>query len=95
MYDEPSLPAPSTPSTPSPSLVLKQPATASDAQVAFRNAYTGRLVTSTSKKFIDRCRKDGQVELNVITGDVADTEFGKFGSLVFELFYRVDLGTMS
>ena len=36
-----------------------------------------------------------QVELNVITGDIKDTEFGKFGGMVFELFYRVDLDTMA
>lgn len=64
--------------------------------VAYKNALMKRVfVHESSKKFIDRCRKDGQVELNVITGDVSDTEFGKFGSLVFELFYRVDLATMS
>jgi hypothetical protein len=64
--------------------------------VAYKNALMKRIfIHESSKKFIDRCRKDGQVELNVITGDVANTEFGKFGSLVFELFYRVDLSTMS
>lgn len=47
------------------------------------------------RKFIDRARKDGQVELHVIRGDVSDTDFGRYGSLVFELFYRVDLSTMS
>ena len=45
--------------------------------------------------FIDRVRKDGQVEMHVIRGDVAESDFGKFGNLVFELYYRVDLDTMS
>ena len=62
---------------------------------AYKNALMKRVfVHESSKKFIDRARKDGQVELNVIRGDVATTEFGKHGSLVFELFYRVDLDTM-
>ena len=64
--------------------------------VAYKNALMKRVfVHESMKKFIDRCRKDGQVELNVITGDVAaTTEFGKFGSLVFELYYRVNLDDM-
>lgn len=45
-------------------------------------------------KFVDRVRRDGTVELFVITGDVEETAFGKWGKIVFELFYRVDLSTM-
>ena len=66
-----------------------------DCIAAYKNALMKRVfVHESSKKFIDRVRKDGQVEMVVITGDVAHTEFGKYGSLVFECFYRVDLGTM-
>ena len=52
------------------------------------------FVHESMKKFVDRVRKDGQVEIFVISGDVAATEFGKFGSLVFEMFYRLDLSTL-
>ena len=63
--------------------------------VAYKNALMRRVfVHESSKKFIERCRKDGQVELSAITGDVSDTQFGKYGSLVFECYYRVDLETM-
>ena len=64
--------------------------------VAYKNSLMKKVfVHESMKKFVDRVRKDGQVELHVITGDVSGTEFGKYGSLVFELFYRVDLSTMS
>ena len=64
--------------------------------VAYKNALMKRIfIHESSRKFIERCRKDGQVELNVITGDVEKCDFGRFGSMVFELFYRVDLDTMS
>ena len=52
-------------------------------------------VHESMKKFVDRVRADGQVEMIVICGDVADSDFGRYGSLVFELFYRLDLSTMS
>ena len=64
--------------------------------VAYKNALMKKVyVHESMKKFIDRVQKDGQVEMHVIRGDVADSDFGKFGSLVFELYYRVDLDTMS
>ena len=67
-----------------------------DCVVAYKNALMKRVYAHESmKKFIDRARKDGSVELHVIRGDVSDTEFGRYGNLVFELFYRLDLETMS
>ena len=63
--------------------------------VAYKNALMKKVyVHESMAKFINRCRADGQVEMHVIRGDVAESEFGKFGSLVFELYYRVDLDTM-
>ena len=48
------------------------------------------------KKFIDRAKADGSVELHVIRGDVdPESAFAKFGKLVFELYYRCDLETFS
>ena len=52
------------------------------------------FVHESMGKFIQRARADGQVELHVIQGDVADSQFGRYGAIVFELFYRVDLSTM-
>ena len=73
--------------------------------VAYKNALMERcFVHESMKKFVDRVRRDGQacralcgayVELLVIYGDVTGTEFGKYVSLVFELFYRADLRTMT
>mmetsp|Transcript_36692 Transcript_36692/g.72617 ORF Transcript_36692/g.72617 Transcript_36692/m.72617 type:complete len:342 (-) Transcript_36692:117-1142(-) len=63
-----------------------------DASKAYKNALMKRVYVHESMgKFIDRVRSDGQVELWVIQGDVEDTEFGKYGKLVWELFYRADL----
>lgn len=63
--------------------------------VAYKNALMKKVyVHESSKKFIDRVRKDGQVEMCVITGDVEKSTFGQYGKLVFELFYRCDLSTM-
>ena len=62
---------------------------------SYKNALMKKVYAHESMgKFINRVQQDGQVELHVIRGDVADTEFGRFGALVFELFYRVDLSTM-
>lgn len=64
--------------------------------VAYKNGLMKRVfVHESQRKFIDRVRKDGQVELNVIEGKTEDSDFGKYGNLVFELFYRIDLSTMS
>lgn len=63
-----------------------------DAAKAYKNSLMKRVYVHESfSKFIDRARSDGQVELWVIKGDVDDTEFGQYGKLVFELFYRADL----
>lgn len=63
-----------------------------DASKAYKNALMKKVYVHESMgKFIDRVRSEGQVELWVIEGDVEDTEFGKYGKLVFELFYRADL----
>jgi hypothetical protein len=52
------------------------------------------FVHESKAKFIAGLRADGSdVELAVIKGDVKGTEFGDFGGIVFELFYRVDLDT--
>ena len=51
-------------------------------------------VHESMAKFVNRVRADGTVEMHVIRGDVSETVFSKFGSLVFELYYRVDLDTM-
>ena len=43
---------------------------------------------------ITRAKSDGMVEVHVIKGDLADLgDFGSYGGIVFELFYRVDLST--
>lgn len=66
-----------------------------DCSTAYKNALMKRVfVHESMKKFVERVRADGQVELNVIKGDVGESQFGKYGSLVFELFYRCDLSTM-
>eukprot|EP00854_Cymbomonas_tetramitiformis_P002150 gene2150-2855_t len=66
-----------------------------EATIAYKNALMKRVyVHESMKKFVDRVRSDGQVEIFVIAGDVTDSDFGRFGSLVFELFYRVDLTTL-
>ena len=66
-----------------------------EAACAYKTALKKRVFVHASMgKFIHRARADGQVELHVIEGDVADSQFGRYGSIVFELFYRVDLSTM-
>ena len=66
-----------------------------EAACAYKNALMKRIYVHESfGKFIDRARKDGGVELHVIRGDVDKSEFGKYGKIVFEMFYRVDLSTM-
>eukprot|EP00038_Savillea_parva_P011898 m.200954 g.200954 ORF g.200954 m.200954 type:complete len:340 (-) comp21273_c0_seq1:50-1069(-) len=65
-----------------------------DAALAYKNGLMKRVfVHESMAKFIKRVAEDGQVELNIIRGNVDDTKFGQFGSLVFELYYRVDLTT--
>ena len=46
------------PPPPPPPTGLRPPSTASDAQAAFRAAYTGRLVTSTTQKFLNSMIED-------------------------------------
>lgn len=66
-----------------------------EAAVAYKMALMKSVYVHESMgKFVDRCRADGAVELHVIRGDVEETEFGCFGKIVFEMFYRVDLTTM-
>jgi len=63
-----------------------------DASKAYKMALMKKAYVHESMgKFINRARSDGQVELWVIKGNVDDTEFGRYGKLVFELFYRADL----
>jgi len=63
--------------------------------IAYKNALMRRVyVHESMKKFIDRARADGSVELHIIRGDVDEkSQFFGFGKLVFELFYRCDLET--
>ena len=65
--------------------------------VAYKNALMRKVyVHESMKKFIDRAKADGSVELHVIRGDVdPESAFAKFGKLVFELYYRCDLETFS
>ena len=65
--------------------------------IAYKNALMRRVyVHESMKKFIDRAKADGSVELHVIRGDVdPESAFAKFGKLVFELYYRCDLETFS
>lgn len=66
-----------------------------DASKAYKLALMKKVYVHESMgKFIDKVRSEGQVELCVIEGDVDDTEFGRYGKLVFELFYRADLSAM-
>mmetsp|Transcript_47958 Transcript_47958/g.74909 ORF Transcript_47958/g.74909 Transcript_47958/m.74909 type:complete len:148 (+) Transcript_47958:106-549(+) len=63
-----------------------------EASIAVKNSLMKRVfVHDSMKKFIDYVRADGSVELIVITGPIEDTQFGQYGGLVFELFYRADL----
>ena len=63
-----------------------------EAAIAYKNALMKRVFVHESyKKFVDRVRADGQVEMYVILGDVEGTDFGKYGKIVFEMFYRADL----
>lgn len=66
-----------------------------DASKAYKNAVMKKAYVHESMgKFIQKARADGQIELWVINGDVENTDFGKYGKLVFELFYRADLSMM-
>ena len=63
--------------------------------IAYKNALMKKVyVHESMKKFIDRVQKDGQVEMHVIRGDVADSEFGKFGSLLGLLFFFDMIGVL-
>lgn len=63
--------------------------------LAYKNALMRRVyVHESMRKFIDRARADGSVELHVVHGAVDEkSQFHGFGRLVFELFYRCDLDT--
>lgn len=65
-----------------------------DAAKAYKNAVMKRVfVHEGMTKFIDRVRADGAVTLVVIKGSTQGTNFGSYGDIVFELFYRIDLDT--
>lgn len=50
-------------------------------------------VHESKGRFVDKIRHDGsEVEMHVIEGDIQGTKFGEYGGIVFELFYRTDLG---
>ena len=61
--------------------------------VAYKNALMRKVyVHESMKKFIDRAKADGSVELHVIRGEIdPQSMFAQYGNLVFELFYRCDL----
>jgi hypothetical protein len=60
-----------------------------EAAIAYKNGLMKKVyVHERFTKFVDRLAADGQVELHVIRGDVEKTEFGQYGGLVFELYYR-------
>lgn len=62
---------------------------------AYKCALIKKLfVHESMAKFIAMARKDNQVDLVVISGDVDKSEFGKYGKCVAELFYRADIGSM-
>lgn len=63
-----------------------------DAAVARKNSLMKKVYVHSSKKaFIEKCKEDESIELFVIDGDIEDSDFGRFGGIVFELFYRADL----
>jgi len=66
-----------------------------EAATAYKNALMKKAyVHESMAKFAARAKSDGMVEVHVIKGDLADLgDFGSYGGIVFELFYRVDLST--
>lgn len=66
-----------------------------EAQAAFKNSLMKKVfVHESMDKFIHHAREAGGVEVVVITGKLEELgDFGKYGGLVFELFYRADLST--
>jgi len=64
-----------------------------EAGTAFKNSLMKKVYAHESmKKFIDAVAADGTIEVVVITGELEELgDFGKYGGLVFELFYRADL----
>ena len=72
-------------------LVLISASSKKEASVAYKNSLMKRVfLHESNKKFIDIVRRDGLVELVVIKGSVDNTDFGRYGGIVCELFYRVD-----
>lgn len=71
---------------------LVSAASMKEAAAARKNSLMKKVYVHASKtKFIESARADGEVELCVISGNIEGTDFGKFGGIVFELFYRADL----
>ena len=73
-------------------------ASTKEAAVAYKSALMKRVYVDEKKygKFVAKVREDGQVELITVTpkDDGSASAFRDHGSLVFEMFYRVDLTTM-
>tara|TARA_B110000977_G_scaffold142414_1_gene180685 strand:- start:31814 stop:32830 length:1017 start_codon:yes stop_codon:yes gene_type:complete len=70
-----------------------------EAAVAYKSALMKKVFVDEQKygKFVSKVREDGAVELVAITpgeNNGAGQLFKDHGSLVFEMFYRVDLTTM-
>ncbi len=65
-----------------------------DAGIARKNSLMKKVYVHESKtKFIEGIKADGDVELHVISGEPDDSKvFYQYGGIVFELFYRTDLG---
>jgi len=64
-----------------------------EAATAFKNSLMKKVfVHESMSKFITAVRAEGGVEVVVISGNLEDLgQFGQYGGLVFELFYRADL----
>ena len=70
-------------------------ASTKDAAVAYKCGLMKRVYVHESfDKFINVAKRDGAVEVWVVRGNVDESEFGRHGKIVFELFYRCDLSTM-
>jgi hypothetical protein len=66
-----------------------------EAGIAFKNSLMKKVyVHDSMKKFIDTVSAAGGIEVVVVPGCLEQLgDFGRYGGLVFELFYRADLST--
>jgi hypothetical protein len=68
-----------------------------EAGIAFKNSLMKKAyVHESMKKFINTVSAEGGIEVVVVSGELDQLgEFGKYGGLVFELFYRADLSAFA